>query len=179
MKETKVESQLKYQGKILDLRVDQVLLPNGKHANREVVLHHGSVAIVAVTSKNEVILVKQYRYPVNDVLWEIPAGKLEKDENPDECARRELAEETGFGATNWLKISTFFSTPGFSDEIMYLYLAQELFAEKLESDDDEFIEIHKIPYTEAVDKIVKGEIRDAKTIAGVLLVEKIINGEVR
>lgn len=169
MLETKIQSKNVYQGKVLNVRIDTVILPDGNHSKREVVVHPGAVAIVAVNEKEEIILIKQFRHPVGQILWEIPAGKLEKGEDPDSCARRELAEETGFGATKWQKLSTFYTTPGFCDEIMYVYLATELYIDQQSTDDDEFIEVHRIPFAEALQKIKSGDIRDAKSIAGILL----------
>lgn len=169
MKENKIDSKLIYHGRVLDIKLDTVELPNGKEANREVVVHPGAVTIAAVTPNQEILLIKQFRYPVNEILWELPAGKLEKGEDPLACAKRELSEETGYGAREWCCLSTFFTTPGFCDEIMYLYLAQGLYDESLKADDDEFIELHRIPYNNAVDLINSGDIKDAKTIVGILL----------
>lgn len=169
MQEKKIESRLIYNGKVLDLKLDTVELPNGKEANREVVVHPGAVTIAALTQNNEILLIRQFRYPAGEILWELPAGKLERGEDPLACAKRELSEETGYAASEWMSLSTFFTTPGFSDEIMYLYLAKGLYNERLEADDDEFIELHQIPYNEAVNLINRGEIKDAKTIIGILL----------
>lgn len=173
MDETTVDSKLVFEGKVLNLKVDTVNLPNGKQAVREVVVHPGAVAVVAVTDADELVLIKQFRYPVGQVIWEIPAGKLEKGEDPLSCAQRELAEETGHGAEQWKHLSTFFTTPGFSDEIMYIYLASGLHTDKQTADDDEFIELHYIPFAEALRMISDGEIKDAKTIAGILLADKL------
>lgn len=169
MQEKKIDSQLIYSGRVLDLKLDKVELPNGKEANREVVVHPGAVTIAAVTQENEILLIRQFRYPTGEILWELPAGKLERGEEPLACAKRELSEETGCGAGEWIHLSTFFTTPGFSDEIMYLYLAKGLYNEKLQADDDEFIELHKVPYKEAVNLINRGDIKDAKTMIGILL----------
>lgn len=159
-----------YQGKILNLRVDKVILPNGKEAKREVVEHPGAIAVVARNEHGEFIMVKQYRYPVKDIIWEIPAGKLEKGEDPLVCAKRELAEETGLVADNWQKLSTFYTTPGFTDEIMYLYLAENLREEKCNPDDDEFIETGKFTPDEIREMITGNIIKDAKTLIGLLWV---------
>lgn len=164
MQEETVRSRIIYHGKILDLRVDNVLLPNGREAEREVVVHPGAVAVVAVTEEQEVLLVRQYRHPVGEVLLEVPAGKLEQGEDPVDCAKRELAEETGYTADKWELLSRFYTTPGFSDEIMYLYLAQGLIPEQRRADDDEFIELCREPLETAVGKALSGQFKDAKTI---------------
>ncbi len=172
MDETTIRSKLVFEGRVLNLKVDTVKLPNGKEAAREVVVHPGAVAVAAVTEAGELLLIKQFRYPVGQVIWEIPAGKLEKGENPLVCAKRELAEETGYGAKQWKHLSTFFTTPGFSDEVMYIYLASGLHTDNKTADDDEFIELHHVPFAKALNMITNGEIKDAKTIAGILLAEK-------
>ena len=176
MEEKNVESKLVFEGRVFSVKVDAVNLPNGKQASREVVVHPGAVAVVAVNENDELLLIKQFRYPVGEVIWEIPAGKLEKGESPIICAKRELAEETGHGAEQWKHLSTFFTTPGFSDEIMYIYLASDLITDKKTADDDEFIELHYVPFAEALRMIANGEIKDAKTIAGILLADKARRG---
>lgn len=170
MKEKTITTKEIYQGKILNLRIDTVLLPNGREARREVVEHPGAVAVVARNDAGEVILVKQYRYPVKEILWEIPAGKLEKGEDPLLCAKRELAEETGLAADTWRHLGTFYTTPGFSDEIMYLYLAEDIKEESSQPDDDEFIETEKFTPKEIKEMIAGGGIKDAKTLVGLLWV---------
>lgn len=171
MHEERLGSQIKYQGRILDLRLDSVLLPNGREAFREVVVHPGAVAIAALNDQREILLIKQYRYAVDEIILEVPAGKLEKNEDPLGCAQRELAEETGFAAKNWRLLSTFFTTPGFCDEIMHLYLAEDLYSDPQKADDDEFIELSWTPLNKAVALIRTGEIKDLKTITGVLLAD--------
>lgn len=169
MEEKTVASRTIYKGKVLDLKVDTVTLPNGKTTEREVVVHRGAVAVVAVNETGEIVLIKQFRYPTGKILWEIPAGKINAEEVPQDCAVRELAEETGFGAREWQHMATFYTTPGFSDELMYVYLARDLYTDKREMDDDEFIEIHPVPLENATEMIKSGEIADAKSIAGILL----------
>lgn len=159
-----------YQGKILNLRVDTVKLPNGHEATREVVEHSGAVAIVALTEQDEVILVRQYRHAVGKVMLEIPAGKLEPGEQPEKCAHRELSEETGYHAKDLQLLFRFFSTPGFANEEMYLYLARGLTCHNQHTDDDESIEIMRIPLKEVIKMIKTGEIFDAKTIIGILAI---------
>jgi len=170
MQEKTVETREVYRGKILNLHLDRVTLPNGKEAQREVVKHPGAVAVVARDENGHIVLVKQYRYPVQEIIWEIPAGKLEQGEDPLLCAKRELAEETGLAAENWRHLSTFYTTPGFSDEIMYLYLAEGLKEQSQDPDDDEFIEIKKFTGQEVRAMVTGNIIKDAKTLVGLLWV---------
>ncbi len=169
MKEKTIDSTGVFNGKFINLKVDRVELPDGKESSREVVFHPGAAVVAALTEQNEIVLIRQFRYAVGEVLWELPAGKLEKDEDPLECAKRELAEETGFGAREWQCLSVFFTTPGFSNEVLYLYLASDLYQDQREADSEEFIELHKIPYSKALSMVMSGEIKDAKTIIGILL----------
>lgn len=175
MLEKTLSSQLIYQGKIINLRLDEVVLPNGKKSTREIVEHPGAVAVVPLTDNGEVFMVKQFRKAVDKVLYEIPAGKLEKGEDPYRCAQRELLEETGLVAEELLKLGEFFTTPGFSNEVMYLFLARGLKTDRQNLDGDEFIEIEKIPLDKLVDMIKSGQILDAKTIIGLLWLRSGLN----
>ena len=154
-------------GKFLRYCLDEVTLSNGHISTREMVLHPGAVAIVAITSENEIILVRQYRYPVKEVLYEIPAGKLEEGEEPAGSARRELAEETGYTAGEWRKMSSFYTAPGFCNEYMHLYLATDLVKNEAHPDQDEIIVCEKIPLPKALQMIERGEIKDGKTILAI------------
>ncbi|RKO68164.1 NUDIX hydrolase [Desulfofundulus salinus] len=166
--EKKLDSRMVYRGKILNLRVDTVLLPDGRTGTREVVEYAGAVAIVALNEKKEVFLVRQYRYPVGKELLEIPAGKIENGEEPLQCAQRELAEETGLRAERWQPLCSFYSTPGFTSEKMYLFLARDLNQEGQHPDEDEFVQVVKVPLDEALAMLWRGEICDAKSTAGLL-----------
>jgi len=157
-----------YEGRIINVRVDTVELPNKKYSKREIVEHPGAVGIVAITQDKKIILVKQFRKPVEKTLLEIPAGKLEPNEDPRNCATRELEEETGFASDNIKKLMEFYTTPGFSNEVMHIYLAENLREGNVNLDEDENIEIVKLPIEEVVDMIRNGQIKDAKTIVGVL-----------
>src|SRR5665647_443854 len=128
-----------YSGRVIKVRVDTVSLPDGKQSIREVVEHAGAVAVVALDEDNNIIMVRQYRKPLDRVLTEIPAGTMEKDENPLLCAQRELEEETGFIAARWEKILSYYSAPGFTDEYLHVYLATGLSLGKTNPDPDEFI----------------------------------------
>lgn len=173
--ETKIEGEIIYNGKILRLERDKVLLENGNTAYREVVRHNGGACIVAVTKDNEILFVKQYRYPFNKVVMELPAGKLEPNERPEICAKRELREETGaIGEVEYL--TEIYPTPGYSSEIIYIYAAFNVEIGSLSLDEDEFIDVVKVDIDSALEMIKSGEIKDAKTIVGILLVADRIKG---
>lgn len=158
-----------YKGKILNLRIDTVELPDKKYSKREIVEHPGSVGIIPVTEEGELILVKQYRKAVESSLLEIPAGKLEVNEEPKETALRELKEETGITPKKLEYISEFYTSPGFSNEKIYLFIATGLSEGIAELDDGEYIEISKVKLDELSKMIKKGEIVDSKTIIGVYM----------
>lgn len=158
-----------YEGKILNLRIDTVELPDKKYSKREIVEHPGAVAIVPITEEGEVILVKQYRKAVEKELLEIPAGKLEIGEEPRETAIRELKEETGFSSAKIEYITEFYTSAGFTNEKMHLFLATELTEGAAEPEKDEYIEVIKLDLETLIDKVLKGEILDSKTIIGALI----------
>jgi ADP-ribose pyrophosphatase len=170
--ERTISSETIYRGKILNLRVDSVELPNGSLVKREVVEYAGAVAVVPVNEKNEVLMVSQYRYPVGKVLLEVPAGKIEKGEDPAVCAVRELREETGFEAEEMRFLFSYYSTPGFTSEKMYLYMARGLAYIGEDPDEDEFIQFRHVPMENALEMINQGEICDAKSIIGILAVKR-------
>lgn len=165
-----------FEGKILHVYVDKVRLPNGREAEREVVLHWGAVGMVALDHDGQVFLVKQYRHATGKNLVEIPAGKLDEGEDPLACARRELREEIGRDADEWVRLAAFYTSPGFSDEVLYLYLARGLREEKAEPDEDEFLEVMRLPLPEALAMISRGEIEDSKTICGLSLAALLSEG---
>lgn len=166
MTEKTLQSENIYQGRILNLRRDEVELAGGRRALREVVEHAPAVAIVALDEQGRVLLVRQYRKPVEDFLIEIPAGSMDPGEEPLAAARRELAEETGYSASNWEFICSYFSAPGFTDEKMFLYLATGLEAGETDPDEDEEIEVLWMPLAEACRAIFDGRIEDSKSIIG-------------
>jgi len=175
--EKRLDSRMVYRGKILNLRVDTVLLPDGRTGTREVVEYAGAVAVVALNEQKEVFLVRQYRYPVERELLEIPAGKIEKGEDPLQCAKRELAEETGLRAERWQQLCSFYSTPGFTSEKMHLFLARDLHLERQHLDEDEFVQVVKVPLDEALAMIWRGDICDAKSTAGLLAAHYLLERE--
>lgn len=153
-----------FKGKVVELNIEDVELPNGKLAEREIVHHPGAVAILAVNSDREIILIKQYRTAVNRITIEIPAGKLEKDENPLDCAYRELKEETGYNASSMEKISQIYTSPGYADEIIHIFKAEGLQKGDSNPDEDEFVEMVELTFAEVDELINRGEIMDSKTL---------------
>ena len=177
--ETTLETKRVFDGLILHIDHINNRLPNGRTAPREVARHVGASAVVPVDGEGNVWLVKQFRAPIDRVLLEVPAGKLDfKGEDRLLAAKRELQEETGLTAGEWTHLSDIVTTPGFSDECISLYLARELSAGESHPDDDEFLNVVKVPLGELVAMIARGEVTDAKTICAVLLAEKVVNGRV-
>lgn len=159
-----------YNGKVVHLQVDDVTLPNGKTSKREIIKHPGAVAVISITKDNKIIFVEQYRKPLEKSLVEIPAGKLEPGEKPKATAIRELEEETGYTTKELEFVTSFYTSPGFADEIMYIYKSDKLVAlkEAVEGDDDEFIEILELTLEEAQQYVRENRIHDAKTNYAVL-----------
>ncbi len=158
-----------FEGRIVRVYLDKVRLSNGKEAEREVVLHRGAVGMVALDEEGHVFLVRQYRHATGKYLVEIPAGKLAEGEDPQDCARRELMEEVARDGDEWVRLAKFYTSPGFSDEVLHLYLVRKLREEEAEADEDEFLEIVRVPLQEALAMISRGEIEDSKTICGLAL----------
>jgi ADP-ribose pyrophosphatase len=165
--EKTLDSKSIFSGRIIKVRVDQVELPDGRVSTREIVEHAPAVAVVALTEDGELLLVRQYRKPIEQHMLEIPAGLMETGETPLDSARRELAEETGFRADKWEKLSSFYTTPGFSDEVIHLFLASDLKVGATHLDEDEFVEVQKLSLPEALRLIEIGELIDAKSIIGI------------
>ena len=165
--EKTLESQYIYKGKIINVRKDKVLLPDGKTTSREVVEHRGGVCDVPVDENGNVTLVRQYRYPIGREVLEIPAGKREEGEDPFETARRELSEETGLEAGRYDFLGEFLATPGYCAEKFYIYLARDLTRHAQHLDEGEFLNVVFLPVEEVARMIEKREIRDAKTIVAV------------
>ena len=168
-----------FEGKVVRLYLDRVRLPNGVEAEREVVLHWGAVGMVALDDEGCVYLVRQYRHAPGKDLVEIPAGKLNVGEDPLQCARRELMEEIGYGAGEWTKLASFYTSPGFSDETLHLFMARGLIPGKADPDEDEFLEIMRVPLAETLSMVARGKIEDCKTIAGLALARLLLMGEYR
>lgn len=177
--EKTVKSENFYKGKILSLRVDTVELPDAKYSKREIVEHSGGVGIAAVTEENKLIVVRQYRKAVEQFLYEIPAGKLEPNEVPLDTASRELEEETGYKAGKLKYLMEFFPTPGYCNEKIFIFLAQQLEKGEPHFDETENIELHEFSLDELMKMIDIGEIQDAKTIVAIYMVKDILkeNGD--
>src|SRR4030042_4689127 len=175
--EKKISSEEIFKGEIVGLYVDRVKLPNNKIVTREKVTHPGAVGIIPVSKDGKIILVKQFRYPLGSVLLEIPAGKLGKNENSMDCARRELKEEIGAAGGKLIHLSTFYTSPGFCDEILYLYLAIDFERKENNLDEDEFLTIVELKLKDALVYIKNGKIKEAKTIIGVLLSRDYLNSK--
>lgn len=168
-----IQSELKYEGKMVSVKLDKILLESGKEAFREVVTHKPAVAIAPLDDDGNVLLIRQYRHPAREKLLEVPAGLIEEGEEPDGAAMRELQEEIGFASNNLRLLGGFWSSPGFTDEYMYCYLARNLVRRELPADEDEEMTTERIPL-EKVHKLIRlGEIQDAKTIALLLMVTNI------
>lgn len=163
-----------YNGRIIHVKEDTVLLANGETAGRELVIHNGGVGVIAIDVDENVLLVRQYRKPYDQDVIEIPAGKLEKGENPMEAGLRELREETGYSAKKITPLGKCYPTPGYCSEVIHLFLAQELIWQGQELDQGEFVEVIKMPFSQLCKMISDNEIYDAKTIIAALKTEKII-----
>jgi ADP-ribose pyrophosphatase len=157
-----------YRGRVISVTVDEVTLPNGRQAALEVVHHPGGAAIVALNDLQQVCLLRQYRYVAGGWIWELPAGKLEPAEPPETTARRELVEEAGVMARDWEGLGTILSSPGVFSEVLHLFLARGLSATRAQPEDNEVLEVHWVSFRQACDMALSGELRDAKSIIGIL-----------
>ncbi|MDP4181592.1 MAG: NUDIX hydrolase [Bacillota bacterium] len=167
-----------YKGSIIDVETLEVVLPDGKKATRDVVLHPGASVVIPVNENGEIYMVRQYRKPIEKITLELPAGKLDLGEDPEICAVRELGEETGLIADEVKHVISIHSTPGFSNEVLHIYLATGLKEGDAHADDDEFVACEKYHVNKLTEMILKNEITDAKTIVGVLMADKFLKGEI-
>lgn len=176
LREEKTASELMFDGKILHLYRDDIRLPDGKPAEREVIRHIGAVCVIPVTEDGLVVMERQYRYPVDEVILEIPAGKLDsREEDPEEAARRELREETGYLAGTLMPLGKFYPACAYSDETIWMYLATDLTKGQRQLDEDEFLDVELIPLDRLVQQVLAGEIPDAKTQIAVLKAAAFLN----
>ena len=166
--EKQIESNTVYEGIIVNVRRDIAELQNGNRSKREVVEHPGGVGIVALTDEGKVLMVRQYRYPMEEEVLEIPAGKLDEGEDPFECAKRELSEETGYTAKTYVDFGAMYPSPGFCRETLYLYLALDLVPGEMHLDENELLAVEEIDLDELVERVMNNQLKDAKTIIGIL-----------
>jgi len=158
-----------YEGRIFKLLRENVTLNNGVTVDLDVIHHPGASAMVPLSGNGTVILIKQYRHALRDFIWEIPAGTLDPNETPIECAKRELIEETGFSANTWQKLGEITPVPGYSNERIHMFLASDLVPARQDLDKDEVLDVHEVPLDEAVQMIHEGAIQDSKTISGLFM----------
>lgn len=171
---TTIKREEVYKGKIIDLVKDTITLPNGQEAARELVLHNGAAAIVPVDGEGKILFVRQYRHPAQEEVLEIPAGTLEKGEDPLECAQRELEEETGYIGRMFTHLTSMYTAIGFCTEVIHIYLAEELTESTQNLDEDEFVVVERYTLEEAVKMIFDGTLKDSKTISGILAAKEIL-----
>ena len=164
-----------FSGRIIDVHNDKVMLVDGDIADREVVDHPGGVGIIGLTDENEILLVRQFRYPYKETIYEIPAGKLEKGEDPRQAGIREFSEECGAKAEVFESLGEIYPSPGYCGEIIRLFYAKGISYGEQHLDDDEFLDVIKMPIKEVITKIMTNEIKDAKTIAAVFKLKELMN----
>jgi len=174
LKEKTIKTKTAHKGTFLTLNSDKVLLPNGNTSTREWIKHPGAVCCVPILPNGKIVLIRQYRYAVKEEMIEIPAGKLDQNEIPEKCALRELEEEIGYRANKLTLLANIHPAVGFTDEKMWLYLAEDLVKTKQSLDADEFLYLFPTKLEEAVEMVWKGEITDVKTIIGILWAQRII-----
>ena len=172
--ETVTSTKRIYDGRVINLRLDTVLMPDGKMSQREIIEHRGAVAMVPLHADKTVTLVRQFRRPAASVLLEIPAGTRDADEDIELCARRELAEEVNLSAGRMVKLFHAYMAPGYTTEVIHTFLALDLTHAEGHTDEDEFLEVVQMPLDDALAKIGSGEIADAKTISGLLFVARLL-----
>ena len=175
LKGKQLRSQTVFDGIVLHVKRDEVSLPNGSEAVREVIRHIGAVCVIPVTENNEVIVERQYRYPIDRVITEIPAGKLDsREEDRLSAIRRELLEETGYTADEWISLGDFHPAPAYSDEYISMYMARGLHPGQRHLDEDEFLDVMTVPLAELVEDVMAGRISDAKTQTAVLKAARLL-----
>jgi ADP-ribose pyrophosphatase len=169
-------SDLIYQGRIFSLVKENITLQNGVTTNLDIIRHPGASAVVPILKNHRVILIRQYRHALNSFIWEIPAGTLDENEMPLQCAKRELREETGFSADDWKKLGEITPVPAYSDERIHIFMATDLAPAEQKLDRDEIINIHPVKLVDAVEMIYRGEIQDSKTISALLMARRWLKG---
>lgn len=175
--EETLDSKVLFQGKIITVRQDTAKLENGAVVGREVVEHPGGVCVLALEADGTTYTVKQFRYPFGKVVEELPAGKLDGPEDPRLAAARELSEEVGLEAETWTYLGGILASPGFCTEILHIFLARDLKKGRQHLDEDEFLNVERHPFPELVDRVMSGELYDAKTVAAILKVQEFLRRE--
>lgn len=176
--EKTIASESVYKGRIINVRVDTVEMPDGKTAYRDIVDHPGGVGVFAITDDNKVLIVKQYRKPIERAIYEIPAGKIDRGEEPIECGKRELEEETGFKAKEFIPLGFMYPTPGFANEITHMFLARKLYKGVENPDEDEYLDVEAFSIEMLRKMIMDNEINDAKTVIAFFKAMEILKNEV-
>lgn len=175
LEEKRTDGKTVFDGEILHVVKDDITLPNGNAATREVIRHVGAIAIVGVTEDKKIVMERQFRYPMDEVISEIPAGKLNsKAEDKLEAAKREFQEETGYTAKQWTQIGLYYPAAAYSDEVITLFMATELEKGERNLDDDEFLDVQLVPIDDLVDQIMEGKIPDGKTQVAIMKVAKLL-----
>jgi ADP-ribose pyrophosphatase len=177
LRETKIDGKLAFEGDFLQVQKDRIRLPNGQEASREYIRHPGAVVILPLFDDGTVLLERQFRYPLDQVFIEFPAGKIDAGEDTLACAKRELQEETGYTATDWQFVCTIHNAIAYADEHLEIYIARGLTAGPSKLDDEEFLEIFKAPLDDVLTWVKEGKITDVKTIIGAFWLEKIVAGQ--
>lgn len=161
--EKTIASESIFSGRVIDLVVEDVVLPDGNKSKREIVRHPGAVCVIPVTEEGKIVLIRQYRKPLDRIIVEIPAGKLEQGEDPLVCAKRELEEETAYTTNHLEHVISFYTSPGFADELVHVYYTNQLLKGEAKLDEDEFLEVIEVTLEEAIKMVENQEIYDAKT----------------
>ncbi len=173
--EKTISEKVIFKGKVFTVKNNTVLLENGKTANREIVYHNGGAGVLAIDNQENIYLIKQFRAPFEKEILEIPAGKLNIDEDPFIAAKRELLEETGLVANEYIPLGEVYPTVGFCSEVIYIYLAKDLELKEQNLDDDEFVSLIKMPFKQAFEMCISGEIKDSKTLVSILKAKEILH----
>jgi ADP-ribose pyrophosphatase len=176
LKETRLDSEMVYEGNFIRVHKDSVLLPDGAVSTREYITHPGAVAVLAMLDNGNLVMERQYRYAPQREFIELPAGKIDHGEDILVCAKRELLEETGYAAKEWIHLTTAWPCIGYADERMEYFLARGLSHQGRQLDDGEFLEVLELPLSEAIEWIRQGKINESKTIVGLFWLEKYLNG---